>query len=214
MLKIKWKDLRKSALAALRLLAVLQSWQQRRALPARFCVSPEWKVRVAMGCALITAFPLPVFSATIDQLVAKQRAVMAQALDEKLKKTDASVSPAPHSPNTAALPTEGARTSAQNLRIHAIYGVGEQVTVDVSIGNGPSFPLTKGRTIDGWSLTSIAPTSVTLKHVNGRKKTVYLSTPAHVDAEASQGNIALPSLPPNGMAGFPMMPTSAMHGPK
>src|SRR5260364_51567 len=77
-----------------------------------------------------------------------------------------------------------ARTNAQDLRLHAIYGVGEQVTVDVSVGNGPSFPLTKGRRIEGWSLASIAPASVTFKHVNGRKKTVYLSTPAQVDAEA------------------------------
>ncbi|CCD28932.1 Putative type IV pilus assembly protein [Candidatus Glomeribacter gigasporarum BEG34] len=165
-------------------------------------------------CALIAAYPLPVFSATIDQLVARQRAVMERELDAKLRKTDASAFSVQPLPGTAASPARGARTNAQDLRLHAIYGVGEQVTVDVSVGNGPSFPLTKGRRIEGWSLASIAPASVTFKHVNGRKKTVYLSTPAQVDAEASQGNAILPSPLPNGVSCFPMMPGPVVHGPK
>ncbi len=167
-----------------------------------------------MLCMLIAAYPLSVFSATINQLVAKQRAVMERALDAKLKKTDASAFPAPPLTNTAAPLTGHARTEARDLRIHAIYGVGESVTVDVSIGNGPSFPLTKGRAIEGWSLVSIAPASVTFKHVNGRRKTVYLSAPAHVDAEASQESVTRPFPLPNGTVRFPMMPAPVMHGPQ
>src|SRR5260364_266054 len=63
-------------------------------------------------CALIAAYPLPVFSATIDQLVARQRAVMERELDAKLRKTDASAFSVQPLPGTAASPARGAHERA------------------------------------------------------------------------------------------------------
>src|SRR5260364_481106 len=60
-------------------------------------------------CALIAAYPLPVFSATIAQLVARQRAVMERELDAKLRTTDASAFSVQPLPGTAASPARGAR---------------------------------------------------------------------------------------------------------
>ncbi|MBC8641693.1 hypothetical protein IAG25_33240 [Caballeronia sp. EK] len=133
-------------------------------------------------------------AATIEELVAAQREVMRAEMAKKIAdaKGDKTAATAPA---TSALPVPIAvapaiteaktpkeskpRNPVDDIRVNGIYSDARGVvTVDVSVGNSASFPLTKGRSIEGWSLADISEASVTFQHgKNGAKKVVYMAQP-------------------------------------
>ncbi|PCE30063.1 hypothetical protein BZL54_23140 [Burkholderia ubonensis subsp. mesacidophila] len=133
---------------------------------------------------------------TLSSLVDKQRQVMGRELDKKLQddgpgsKTappppPAAAAPAPASVATEASAKKAPHSVADDLRVNAIYGVNGVTTVDVSIGDGPSYPITKDRSIKGWSIAKVSPSSVTFVNAKTRaRKTIYLAEPTAAPAPA------------------------------
>jgi len=173
-------------------------------------------------------------AATIDELVAAQREVMRAEMAKKIAdaKGDKTVAtaPAPSAlpvPVAVATPVAEAKTPKESkpktpvddIRVNGIYSDARGiVTVDVSVGNSASFPLTKGRSIEGWSLADISEASVTFQHgKNGAKKVVYMAQPTvsaaapTVVATAASQQPMFPtpmSLPPMGGIGPTRPPVS------
>lgn len=131
---------------------------------------------------------------TLSALVDKQRQVMGRELDKKLQddapasktaanQPSAAVAPAPASAAVEASSKKAAHSVADDLRVNAIYGVSGVTTVDVSIGDGPSYPITKDRSIKGWSIVKVSPSSVTFVNAKTRaRKTIYLAEPTTAPA--------------------------------
>lgn len=144
---------------------------------------------VAFGIGLLVQ---AAHAATIDELVATQREAMRAEMAKKIadakgEKPGTTV----HAPNAfpapqpapvvaeAKEPKQPKKNSLDDIRVNGIYsdayGV---VTVDVSVGNSASFPLTKGRSVEGWSLADISEASVTFQRgKNGATKTIYMAQP-------------------------------------
>jgi hypothetical protein len=130
-------------------------------------------------------------SATIDELVATQREVMRAEMAKKIadakgeKAAPNPLAPIPYTgPSAAATPVaaevkEKPKKPLDDIRVNGIYSDARGVvTVDVSVGNSASFPLTKGRSIEGWSIASIDEASVTFQRGKGGvKKTIYMAQP-------------------------------------
>ncbi|WP_420213581.1 hypothetical protein ACN8ZM_40975 (plasmid) [Burkholderia aenigmatica] len=155
---------------------------------------------------------------TLDMLVDKQRQALVHEMDKKLqedsgaKLTQAAQAPAnpPGQSPPAAVSADGdakkeARKPADDLRVNAIYGVNGMTTVDVSLGDGPSYPITKDRSIKGWTIAKVSPSSVTFRNIRTKAlKTVYLAEPTTPPAAITQGTSA-GAMPPVGLpVGMPM----------
>lgn len=154
-------------------------------------------------------------AATIDELVATQREAMRAEMDKKIAdaKGDkpATNAPAPiATPAVAEAKEPKPKQTLDDIRVNGIYSDARGVvTVDVSVGNSASFPLTKGRSIEGWSIASIDEASVTFQRgKSGAKKTVYMAQPTVsavaptvvATAAAQQPMFPSPmSLPPAGL---------------
>ncbi|NIF40156.1 hypothetical protein F3J14_04410 [Burkholderia sp. Tr-862] len=153
---------------------------------------------------------------TLDMLVDKQRQALVHEMDKKLQEDSGAklaqapaTSPSPLPPATASADTDAkkeARKPADDLRVNAIYGVNGMTTVDVSIGDGPSYPITKDRSIKGWAIAKVSPSSVTFRNVRTKAlKTIYLAEPTTSQASASQTTMAAGVMPPVGLpVGMPM----------
>ncbi|WP_090836171.1 hypothetical protein [Paraburkholderia hospita] len=152
---------------------------------------------------------------TLSTLVEKQRLVMAHEMDKKLEE-DPVARQSQSSAGQALSPNVTADGSAKkeahpvvdDLRVNGIYGVNGVTTVDVSIGDGPSYPITKGRAIKDWTVDKVLPSSVTFRNIKtGSKKTIYLAepvtTPASSTPPAMAGAFLPPTLPP-GMSPTPL----------
>lgn len=163
-------------------------------------------------------------AATIDELVAAQREVMRTEMAKKIADAKGDNKPAATAPPASVMPVpvtpvvadskEPKESKPKNplddIRVNGIYSDARGVvTVDVSVGNSASFPLTKGRSIEGWSLAHISEASVTFQRgKNGARKTVYMAqptvsaaAPTVVAAAASQQPMfpSPMSLPPMGI---------------
>lgn len=153
---------------------------------------------------------------TLDMLVDKQRQALVHEMDKKLQEDSGAklAQPPATSPNqlppaTASADTDAkkeARKPVDDLRVNAIYGVNGMTTVDVSIGDGPSYPITKDRSIKGWTIAKVSPSSVTFRNVRTKAlKTIYLAEPTTSTATASQATMAAGAIPPVGLpVGMPM----------
>jgi hypothetical protein len=147
---------------------------------------------VAFGIGVL---PQAAHAATIDELVATQREAMRAEMAKKIadakgEKPGATV-PVPNAfpgpqpaPVVAELKepkkqTEPKKNPLDDIRVNGIYSDAHGVvTVDVSVGNSASFPLTKGRSVEGWSLADISEASVKFQHgKNGATKTIYMAQP-------------------------------------
>jgi hypothetical protein len=188
---------------------------------------------LAFGIGML---PQAAHAATIDELVATQREAMRAEMAKKIadakgEKPGAALPTANAFPSPLSAPVvveaKEAKPPRKNplddIRVNGIYtdahGV---VTVDVSVGNSASFPLTKGRSVEGWSLADISEASVTFQRgKNGATKTIYMAQPTvsavspTVVATASSQQPMFPSsmsLPPPmaGMGGAAMGPTGPM----
>lgn len=171
-------------------------------------------------------------AATIDELVATQREVMRAEMAKKIADAKGdkpsptvpapSVVPVPVTAPAVAESREPKEPKAKNplddIRVNGIYSDARGVvTVDVSVGNSASFPLTKGRSIEGWSIADISEASVTFQRGrNGAKKTVYMAQPTvsavapTVVATAASQQPMFPSpmsLPPMGIGPMGAGPT-------
>lgn len=159
---------------------------------------------------------------TLDVLVDKQRQALVHEMDKKLQDdsgTKQAQIAAPGRLSSVTAPAEAdAKKAPHNavdeLRVNAIYGVNGTTTVDVSIGDGPSYPITKDRSIKGWTIAKVSPSSVTFKNVKTKAlKTIYLAEPTTVPASTSQTPMAGVGVPPNGMTvGMPMPNFPRMSG--
>jgi hypothetical protein len=165
-------------------------------------------------------------AATIDELVAAQREVMRAEMAKKIadakgEKPASSAPaqnllpvPAPAAPTPVVAETKEPKEKPKNplddIRVNGIYSDARGVTtVDVSVGNSASFPLTKGRSIEGWSIANIDEASVTFQRgKSGAKKTIYMAQPTVsavaptvvATAASQQPMFASPmSLPPMGI---------------
>ncbi len=154
--------------------------------------------KMIVGCLFIPLLVLPneqgVSAATIAQLVAKQRLVMEKEMDKKLNESMNSEKSSRSFGNRATEMGTGqsAKSAANELSVNAIYGINGVMSVDVSIGPGPFFPLTQGQEIAGWTIAALSASAVTLKHrKRGETKTIYFSAPmtdgsAHLIDEINQ----------------------------
>ncbi len=161
---------------------------------------------------------------TLDVLVDKQRQALVHEMDKKLqddsgtKQAQAQTAPPGQLPSATASAEADAKKAAHNpvddLRVNAIYGVNGTTTVDVSIGDGPSYPITKDRSIKGWTIAKVSPSSVTFRNVKTKAlKTIYLAEPTTSPASTSQTTMAGGIVPPNGMSvGMPMPNFPRMSG--
>jgi hypothetical protein len=161
---------------------------------------------------------------TLDVLVDKQRQALVHEMDKKLQ-DDSGTRQAQQqtgSPAQGPSATVSAEADAKkvphdpvdDLRVNAIYGVNGTTTVDVSIGDGPSYPITKDRSIKGWTIAKVSPSSVTFRNVKSKAlKTIYLAEPTTSPASPSQTTMAGGLMPPNGMSvGMPMPNFPRMSG--
>ncbi|KVT01075.1 hypothetical protein [Burkholderia ubonensis] len=155
---------------------------------------------------------------TLDVLVDKQRQALVHEMDKKLqddsgaKQTQAPATLPSQLQSAAASAEADAKKVAHNpvddLRVNAIYGVNGMTTVDVSIGDGPSYPITKDRSIKGWTIAKVSPSSVTFRNVRTKVlKTIYLAEPTTSPAPTTQTTMAGGMVPPVGMPmpNFPRM---------
>lgn len=139
--------------------------------------------RMIIGCLFIPWLALPsgqgVRAATIAQLVAKQRLVMEKEMDKKLSESETREKSSRSLGNrTTEMGTGQSAKSANELSVNAIYGINGVMSVDVSIAQGPFFPLTQGQEIAGWSIAALSASAVMLKHrKRGETKTIYFSAP-------------------------------------
>ncbi|HDR9034170.1 TPA: hypothetical protein QDB07_001639 [Burkholderia vietnamiensis] len=171
----------------------------------------------------LAAFAHVASADTLDMLVEKQRQALVHEMDKKLqedsgaKQAQAAVtSPSQLPPATASAETDAkkeARKPVDDLRVNAIYGVNGMTTVDVSIGDGPSYPITKDRSIKGWTIAKVSPSSVTFRNVRTKAlKTIYLAEPTTAPAPTSQTTVAGGPLPPVGLPGGMPMPNFPRFG--
>lgn len=161
---------------------------------------------------------------TLDVLVDKQRQALVHEMDKKLqddsaaKQTQAQTVSPSQLPSAAASAEADAKKAAHNpvddLRVNAIYGVNGMTTVDVSIGDGPSYPITKDRSIKGWTIAKVSPSSVTFRNLRTKAlKTIYLAEPTTSPASTSQAAMAGGMMPPNVMSvGMPVPNFPRMNG--
>jgi hypothetical protein len=150
------------------------------------------KTKLAVLVVSLSVLSHGAFAETYEVLVAKQRQAMALEIDKKIADASgaskvtqtpaapATPAPGPASTNTASVSEhkKPPHAAIDDLRVNGIYGVNGTTTVDVSIGDGPSYPITKDRSIKGWSLSEVSPSSVTFR--NGKThqtKTIYLAEP-------------------------------------
>ena len=176
---------------------------------------------------LVLVFSLVLFARgavadTLDVLVDKQRQALVHEMDKKLqddgggKQAQAQTTPPGQVPSATASVEADAKKAPHNpvddLRVNAIYGVNGTTTVDVSIGDGPSYPITKVRSLKGWTIAKVSPSSVTFWNVKTKAlKTIYLAEPTTSPASTSQ-TMAGGMVPPLGMSGGMPMPNFPRMG--
>jgi len=160
---------------------------------------------------------------TLDVLVDKQRQALAHEMDKKLQDDGGANAAKVQLPLPSQLPSTAASAEADakkpphnpvdDLRVNAIYGVNGSTTVDVSIGDGPSYPITKDRSIKGWTIAKVSPSSVTFRNLKTKAlKTIYLAEPTTSPAPTPQTTMAGWGMPPNGMVGMPTSNFPRMSG--
>ncbi|MEX3960181.1 hypothetical protein AB4Y31_29695 [Trinickia sp. EG282A] len=147
----------------------------------------------------------------------KQRQALVHEMDKRLqddsgtKQAQGQATSQGQLPSAPASAEADAKKAAHNpvddLRVNAIYGVNGMTTVDVSIGDGPSYPITKDRSIKGWTIAKVSPSSVTFRNVKTKAlKTIYLAEPTTSPSPTSQTTMAGGIIPPSGMSGGMPMP--------
>ncbi|SEU40334.1 hypothetical protein SAMN03159335_06279 [Burkholderia cepacia] len=156
---------------------------------------------------------------TLDMLVDKQRQALVHEMDKKLQEdSGAKLAQAAQTPATSPTQLPAATASADgdakketrkpvdDLRVNAIYGVNGMTTVDVSLGDGPSYPITKDRSIKGWTIAKVSPSSVTFRNIRTKAlKTIYLAEPTTLPAATSQTTTSAGAMPAVGLPiGMPM----------
>jgi len=124
----------------------------------------------------------PVFANTLEELVAKQREAMAAEAEKKANANKPA--PAPVVP-TFVPPAKEKESNVDDLRLIAIYGVGQRLTADIYY-NGAVFSVMQGaETIDGWRAESINSSRVVLRQfvakagrsTAAKRHVMYLAAP-------------------------------------
>lgn len=150
-------------------------------------------------------------AAIIDELVEKQREAMVNEAEKKA----AAGKPAPMpAPTFAATPKAKDAANIDDVRLIAIYGVGQKLTADIYY-NGTIFSVTQGaETIEGWHAESIGSSRVVLrqyrsgKDKNQKRHVIYLSEATTNSTTPNAQSLPSPAQPMTALPPLPAQPAA------
>jgi len=158
---------------------------------------------IALAMIASVFFASPVKAYTIEELGALQNTQIGKEMEGKANKPDASATPLPGSmPASTGRGAGASSKSSSQVKPVAIYGIDNDLIVDILV-NGAIVPLSKGDTIDGWTVSDISSFKVVMTKGKKREEHVLSAAPSERQGGGSseQQNYPQPS-----MQGLPPQP--------